>query len=182
MTATLWEDDADPSGWLMSEKYDGVRLFWDGSAFFTRQGRKITLPQSITAQMPRFPLDGELWTKYGLYQEAVLLCKSSEHENWKNAVFWVFDTIRNEGYQDRVHFLQQQQFPSFIKLVNYVHCKGKEHLKEFFNSIVAKGGEGVVLREPNSLYKGGRSSSLKKYKVKRSSFICINERNILMRK
>ena len=41
---------------------------------------------------------------------------------------------------------------------------GKEHLKEFSDGIIAKGGEGVMLREPHSLYKGGRSSALRKYK------------------
>ena len=46
----------------MSEKYDGMRLFWDGSKFFTRQGRKIFIPESITSQMPKNKaLDGELW-------------------------------------------------------------------------------------------------------------------------
>ena len=42
--------------------------------------------------------------------------------------------------------------------------KGKDHLKETFSQIVAKGGEGVMLREPESLYKIGRSTSLRKYK------------------
>jgi DNA ligase-1 len=41
---------------------------------------------------------------------------------------------------------------------------GKEHLKEYFDVIVAKGGEGIVLREPNSVYKVGRSKSMRKYK------------------
>jgi DNA ligase-1 len=66
--------------------------------------------------------------------------------------------------------------PSFVKLVNSVQCKGMlycvsslicegpEHLKEYFNEVVAKGGEGVMLREANSLYKGGRSPTLRKYK------------------
>jgi DNA ligase-1 len=37
-------------------------------------------------------------------------------------------------------------------------------LKEYFDSIIAKGGEGVMLREPQSLYKAGRSESLRKFK------------------
>jgi DNA ligase-1 len=45
----------------MSEKFDGVRLFWSGFAFYTRQGRKLKVPESITRQMPNIPLDGELW-------------------------------------------------------------------------------------------------------------------------
>jgi DNA ligase-1 len=45
----------------MSEKFDGMRLLWDGTAFFTRQGKKIRAPEFITRKMPNFALDGELW-------------------------------------------------------------------------------------------------------------------------
>jgi DNA ligase-1 len=41
---------------------------------------------------------------------------------------------------------------------------GKDNLKDYFDSIIAKGGEGVMLREPQSLYKAGRSESLRKFK------------------
>jgi DNA ligase-1 len=51
----------DPSGWWMSEKFDGMRLFWDGSQFFSRSGNKINVPDFITSALPNVPLDGELW-------------------------------------------------------------------------------------------------------------------------
>ena len=41
---------------------------------------------------------------------------------------------------------------------------GKTHLEEFAASIIAKGGEGVMLREPGSLYTAGRSKSLRRFK------------------
>ena len=43
--------------------------------------------------------------------------------------------------------------------------KGREHLKSYFDKIVAKGGEGVMLREPQSVYKEGASLCMRKYKV-----------------
>ena len=60
--------------------------------------------------------------------------------------------------------MQQLPLPPFVKVVNFVKCEGKEHLKRFSAEIIAKGGEGVVLREPGSLYNAGRSASLRKYK------------------
>jgi DNA ligase-1 len=45
-----------------------------------------------------------------------------------------------------------------------LRVKGKQHLKEYFDDIISKGGEGVMLREPQSLYKAGRSESLRKFK------------------
>jgi DNA ligase-1 len=37
-------------------------------------------------------------------------------------------------------------------------------LREHFDDIAKKGGEGIMLRAPGSLYTSGRSKSLKKYK------------------
>jgi DNA ligase-1 len=61
MTATVWNSSMDPTGWYLSEKFDGVRLFWDGSAFYSRTGRKLKVPEYITKDLPKVPLDGELW-------------------------------------------------------------------------------------------------------------------------
>ena len=60
--------------------------------------------------------------------------------------------------------MQKLNLPSFAKIVEFVKCEGKEHLKQFNKSIIEKGGEGVILREPGSIYKCGRSTSLRKFK------------------
>ena len=52
----------------------------------------------------------------------------------------------------------------FVNIVETVKCEGKQHLKEYFSSIVAKGGEGVILRDPQSLYKPGRSENMRTFK------------------
>lgn len=61
MTATEWEESKDPTGWYMTEKYDGMRLYWNGSHFITRHGEIVTVPEFITQDLPSFSLDGELW-------------------------------------------------------------------------------------------------------------------------
>ena len=38
LAQTYDETRDDPSGWLMSEKLDGVRCYWDGSVMYTRNG------------------------------------------------------------------------------------------------------------------------------------------------
>ena len=69
--------------------------------------------------------------------------------------------------KQRIHFLKEMKnsFPSFINIVETTICKGKDHLKQHFNSIITKGGEGVMLRNPQSLYIAGRSENMKKYKA-----------------
>jgi DNA ligase-1 len=54
---------------------------------------------------------------------------------------------------------------------------GMSHLKEYFDGIVAKGGEGVVLREPRSVYKAGRSPSLRKFKQFSDTEVKVLENN-----
>ena len=62
MTATEWDyDTMEPNGWFMTEKYDGMRIFWNGSYFISRTGKIINVPESITMQFPPVPLDCELW-------------------------------------------------------------------------------------------------------------------------
>ena len=67
-------------------------------------------------------------------------------------------------FKERIKVLQNLELPSFVKVVEFVKCEGKEHLDQFMNEIIAKGGEGVMLREPGSIYKAGRSASLRKHK------------------
>ena len=62
MTATVWDiDNMDPTGWYLNEKYDGMRLYWTGTDFFTRQGTKLNVPKEISEKLPNIQLDGELW-------------------------------------------------------------------------------------------------------------------------
>jgi ATP-dependent DNA ligase len=62
MTSTEWnEASMDPKGWLMTEKFDGMRLYWTGSQFFTRQGNIMKVPEFFSSQLPKIALDGELW-------------------------------------------------------------------------------------------------------------------------
>ena len=62
MAATEWDEGTmDPTGWTMTEKYDGMRLYWNGSDFYSRQGNKVKVPEFISSQMPKESLDGELW-------------------------------------------------------------------------------------------------------------------------
>ena len=105
-------------------------------------------------------------TQYGLYQDAVSLIRSSNEEKWNRAIFWIFDSpkIAEKPIEERIEYLKNLTLPSFAKVVDFVKCEGKEHLKQFTDAILAKGGEGVMMREPGSIYKGGRSSSLRKHK------------------
>ena len=61
MAATQWEEGDNPTGWKMTEKFDGMRLLWNGTDFYTRQGNKLKIPSFVSSSMPNIVLDGELW-------------------------------------------------------------------------------------------------------------------------
>ena len=61
ITATLWNVTDNPNGWWLSEKFDGIRMYWTGSDFYSRQGNKIHVPLSLKNQLPKIALDCELW-------------------------------------------------------------------------------------------------------------------------
>ena len=45
----------------MSEKYDGIRVLWNGKQLYSRLGKLIKCPDFFKSQLPPFSLDGELW-------------------------------------------------------------------------------------------------------------------------
>ena len=70
-----------------------------------------------------------------------------------------------------------KNLPSFINVIEPVTCSNKEHLKQYYNSVIEKGGEGLILREPHSLYKGGRSSGFRKLKPFFDTEVLVLENN-----
>ena len=58
----------DPAGYLVSEKYDGVRALWDGQRLRFRSGLPVAAPLWFTQRWPALPLDGELWLGRGRFE------------------------------------------------------------------------------------------------------------------
>jgi len=61
-------DDIEPQGYLVSEKYDGVRALWDGRSLRFRSGLGVSAPAWFTARLPAQALDGELWLARGRFE------------------------------------------------------------------------------------------------------------------
>jgi len=57
----------------------------------------------------------------------------------------------------------------FVEVAQKVECRDEKHLEEVFQDVVDKGGEGIILRDPNSLYVAGRSRGFLKHKVRINS-------------
>ena len=58
LLAQNYKEETDPTGWIMSEKLDGVRCLWTGSEMFSRNGNKFNFPKFFTKNWPNSQLDG----------------------------------------------------------------------------------------------------------------------------
>lgn len=66
-------------GWLMSEKLDGVRCYWNGKQMYSRNGNLFYPPKWFKELLPKnLALDGELWTKRDDFQKVVSYVKKHE--------------------------------------------------------------------------------------------------------
>jgi len=169
LLANVWDSSIDPTGWWMSEKYDGLRGYWDGHKLWTRQGNLIHAPDYFLTELPRdIALDGELWIGYGKFEETVSIVRSqAPDDRWKQVRFMVFDAPRTKGtFEERMQFLRATlpEESCYIRVVAQKRCQGTAQLLAERDRIVRLGGEGLMLRQPQSLYEAGRSPSLLKVK------------------
>lgn len=149
----------------MSEKMDGYRTYWNGSKLQSRLGRHLSAPSWFIEGLPKdTPLDGELWMGRGNFQKLSKIVKSKEGD-WTDVKYYVFDLPSSPNvYEERVEALKQMTFPPHVHLVEHRECLGTDHLEEYLDTVSKEGGEGVIVRDPQSEYISGRTLSLLKVK------------------
>ena len=70
MLAKVYRPGVSLRDYWLSEKYDGLRGFWDGQRLLTRGGEVIAAPAWFTAGWPNVAMDGELWAGRGRFSQA----------------------------------------------------------------------------------------------------------------
>lgn len=168
LLAHRW-DEQDPTGWLMSEKLDGVRAYWDGRGFISRLGNPFLAPEWFIDGLPDFPLDGELFAGRGRFQQTVSIARRADGgEAWRALSFVIFDAPAvNAGFESRLEHLDDHfgaRAHTHAKVLAHRTCEGVADLQAELQRIEDLGGEGVMLRKPGSRYVVGRSESLLKVK------------------
>lgn len=181
MLASSYGPGVDPSGWIVSEKLDGVRAIWTGRELITRSGNVIKAPESLLSLLPSgVCLDGELWIGRGRFQELAGIVRSARTDEaaWSRVRFALFDAPEASGhYLERLKIVQgvaegvargitdqvDGSAPRLFALDQSL-CSGRRDLEKKFRDIVKAGGEGLILRHPSAPYEGRRSPSLLKLK------------------
>lgn len=175
LLAHKYEPDSTTSvrGWFASEKLDGVRAIWTGTKFISREGNPFYAPAWFTKRLPTdVVLDGELFTKRGGFQDCVSIVRTQDAPNrWKFSVtYQVFD-VPSKGhlpFEKRLAFLKDlievKLRVKWVNLVKHFPVRDDAHIQEVLDEVTSEGGEGLMLREPRSVYVHGRSRSLLKVK------------------
>ena len=164
-----YKDDLNVTDWVMSEKLDGVRAFWDGTKLISRGGKLFTPPASFTRGFPPFALDGELWSKRGDFEHIVSIVNTKDpNRGWGELTYNVFEVPKQKGNLfERLHVLEAYlgtHLAERIRVVKQTKIEERQELKRYFDEVVQGGGEGVVVRDPYQGYYTGRKSSALKYK------------------
>ena len=169
LLANVWTPSIDPTGWWVSEKYDGLRGYWDGRKLWSRKGVALQAPDYFLAELPRdIALDGELWMGRGQFEETIsTVLSQTPDDRWKRVRFMVFDAPQVKGtFEQRMQFVQMTlpKDNQFATPVPQERCQGTAQLLAERDRVVALGGEGLMLRKPESEYDPGRSPTLLKVK------------------
>ena len=153
----------------MSEKLDGVRAYWNGKRLISRNGKEFASPKWFTKDFPPFEIDGELWTARNDFENIIsIVNKQTPHDGWRAITYQIFELPHQKGgLVKRLEVLRlwlDKNPNSIIKIIPQTLCKNRQHLQTQLKIIESKKGEGLVIREPSSLYVGKRSSTSLKVK------------------
>lgn len=155
--------------WLMSEKLDGIRAYWNGQELLTRQGNTIHVPKWFTLNFPPFELDGELWIKRGAFSELQsIVMDHFPSQAWGKVSYNIFEVPHAKGdFTTRLKKAQMwflENGNAHVKIIPQKLCKNKEELQLYLKEIIAQGGEGVIVKNPELPYFSGRSANVLKVK------------------
>ena len=169
--AMSWSPARSPQGFLVSEKFDGVRAVWDGQVLHFRSGRVIAAPVWFLSALPRVALDGELWMGRGAFDRLSGVVRQAEpdDEAWRAVKYLVFDAPGHPApFAQRVAFVQltlaQLQVPWLMPVVQR-EVNDARALQALLQDTVSQGGEGLMLHRADALWRPGRTDALFKFKL-----------------
>lgn len=166
----VWTDALDPAGYLVSEKYDGVRGVWDGTTLRSRTGRVLAAPPAFTAGWPRTPLDGELWLGRGRFEElsGTVRRERPGPDDWHDLRYQVFELPGAPGtFAERAEAIQalvRRSGSPHLAAVEQSRLADRAALRRRLAEVLALGGEGLALHRADAPWVTGRSDAILKLK------------------
>jgi DNA ligase 1 len=173
--ALPWAAGRDPSGFLVSEKFDGVRALWDGQRLRFRSGRTVAAPTDWLKALPAAPLDGELWIARGQFDAVSGLARREQPDAalWRQMQYLVFDQPGEPGpfaerYGRLAALLRRHGVP-WLRAVDQTRVASERALQDRLAAVLAIGGEGLMLHRADAVWAPGRSAAVFKLKPERDA-------------
>ena len=169
--ANAYHGDVDLSHYWVSEKLDGVRARWDGAALYSRNGNRFNAPAWFVDGFPEQALDGELWMGRGTFDvlSGTVRRETPDPAAWQRIRYMVFDLPGLAApFDERLRRMRElfAEPPSpHIALVEQFRVQSEAELMARLETVVAEGGEGLMLRDGRSFHRAGRSDDLLKLKT-----------------
>ena len=171
LLANVYRPGMRLADYWVSEKYDGVRGYWDGHTLRTRGGETVAAPAWFTANWPNTPMDGELWAGRGRFSHAQSTVRQQQPDDaaWREMRFMVFDLPAHGGTFDQrlpaVNKLVESLDQPWVQAVPQQRVASDAALQKLLLRTVRAGGEGLMLHRGASMYRAGRSDDLIKVKT-----------------
>ena len=167
--ASDWPSGRSPQGFLVSEKFDGVRAVWDGQHLCFRSGRAIAAPDWFVRALPLHPLDGELWLGRGQFDRLSGLVRQQQpDEGWRQVRYMVFDAPGQVGtFEARWQALGsviETAGQAWLMRVEQTPVDTAAALQQRLDAVVRDGAEGLVLHRADAHWQSGRTQALFKFK------------------
>jgi DNA ligase 1 len=170
LLANVAKVDIDPTPYLVSEKYDGVRAIWDGKTLRSRSGNAFNAPAWFIAKLPPQRLDGELWLGRGQFEQLSGYVRKTtpQDEEWRQIKYMIFELPEAPGtfeqrYQQIKQIVAAANWPQLVA-VEQLRLADNAALKRKLNEVVRVGGEGLMLHLADAPYITGRNDALLKLK------------------
>ena len=162
-------------GWYASEKIDGWHAIWDGKGTLYTKSFKRTfeVPDSWMKLLPKIALAGEIKIKGHSATKTASLMKDSPL--WKDAYFHVFDVPGSDKpFSARMKLIVQTVRDACSKstkkcpliVAKQIKMTTRKKIVDFYNKVLKKGGEGLVITDPTSLYDTSKKRSPQRVKLK----------------
>ena len=187
--AKVLPDTVDVREYWVSEKYDGVRGYWDAERreMRSRNGTVIALPEWFKKQLPAVSLDGELWTGRGQFEQTVSIIRDAQADDaaWRPVRYMVFELpdpkAQYGDFSQRI--VAMQQIVGAIGSPNIIAVKqwrvySRAELAQQLAQITQAGGEGLMLHLANAPYQTGRSDALYKLKLRQDAEATVIAHNL----
>lgn len=162
--------DTDVTRYLVSEKLDGIRAFWDGRTLRTRRGGALNVPAWFVEKFPARPLDGELWAGRGRFERLTGIVRKEKpvDAEWREVRYMIFELPEAPGtFRERAQAIRRivdEAAIPWLQAVEQSEVGSRKELDRRLARVVRAGGEGLMLHRADAPYATGRSDDLLKMK------------------